>query len=222
MCIRDRSWKPYFTGEFNEDDVKLLDSEMHRLGNVVIPFENYGGLIEEKVRAILSDLYESGVRKLATYELSWYLGERAVNETSFLYWAAKRKIPVIVPAPMDGAVGSQLWLFQQTHRDFSIDVFKDESLLSDLVFESKRSGALIIGGGVSKHHLLWWNQFKGGLDYAVQVTTSTEYDGSLSGARLNEAVSWRKVSKKAKIANVIADATVAIPLMLKAALEGRS
>ena len=55
----------------------------------------------------------------------------------------------------------------------------------------------MIGGGISKHHVIWWNQFKGGLDYAVYITTATQYDGSLSGARLEEAVSWGKIKEKA-------------------------
>ncbi len=38
-----------------------------------------------------------------------------------------------------------------------------------------------MGGGLSKHHTLWWNQYRGGLDYAVYITTASEWDGSLSG-----------------------------------------
>jgi len=72
---------------------------------------------------------------------------------------------------------------------------KDETLLSDLVWNSKVSGALMIGGGVSKHHTIWWNQFKDGLDYTVFITTATEYDGSLSGARTREAISWGKINE---------------------------
>ena len=33
---------------------------------------------------------------------------------------------------------------------------------------------------------------EGGLDSAVGITTAPEYDGSLSGARLREAISWGK------------------------------
>ncbi len=43
---------------------------------------------------------------------------------------------------------------------------------------SKKTGALVIGGGISKHHTIWWNMFKGGLDYACYITTAVEYDGS--------------------------------------------
>ena len=214
-----RSWRTYYQGDFFEDDTRLLKNGFHRLGNIIIPFENYGEIIEEKVRKVLERIYNDGTREISTYELCWLLGKEAVSEDSILYWAYKNKVPIIIPGPLDGAVGSQLWFFQQIHRDFRLNVFKDEELLSNIVFEAKKTGAIIIGGGISKHHLLWWNQFRGGLDYAIQISTAIEYDGSLSGARLDEAISWKKISDKSIRVNVIADATIALPLIMRAVLE---
>ena len=71
----------------------------------------------------------------------------------------------------------------------------DGQMLSGKVFGAKSTGALMIGGGISKHHTLWWNQYRGGLDYALYVTTASEFDGSLSGAKVREAISWGKVTK---------------------------
>ena len=93
----------------------------------------------------------------------------------FLYWAHKNKIPVIVPGIVDGAVGSQVWLFHQQHKDLKIDILKDQSKLSDLVFEAKKVGCIHDWRGISKHHTLWWNQFRGGLDLAVYITTAHEW-----------------------------------------------
>ena len=73
--------------------------------------------------------------------------------------------------------------------------------------------ALIVGGGISKHHTIWWNQFKDGLDYVVYITTADEWDGSLSGARPREAVSWGKINEKAKRIMIEGDATVIMPIM---------
>ncbi|MEM4141489.1 MAG: deoxyhypusine synthase family protein, partial [Thermoplasmata archaeon] len=78
----------------------------------------------------------------------------------------------------------------------------------------KKTGALMIGGGISKHHTIWWNQFKGGLDYAIYITTAVEYDGSLSGARTREAISWGKIKQKAKHITVEGDATVLLPIIV--------
>ncbi|TLY10984.1 MAG: deoxyhypusine synthase, partial [Thaumarchaeota archaeon] len=85
-------------------------------------------------------------------------------------------------------------------------------------YGSKRTGAVIIGGGISKHHVLWWNLFKGGLDYACYITTAVEYDGSLSGAQVREAISWGKVKESAKTATLYAEATAVLPLIVSYAL----
>ncbi|MCJ7562239.1 MAG: deoxyhypusine synthase family protein, partial [Thermoplasmata archaeon] len=132
---------------------------------------------------------------------------------SILYWASRNQIPIYIPGITDGAFGAQLWLFRQQHPDFTVDVLKDEQELSDIVFTSKKAGALMIGGGISKHHVIWWNQFRGGLDYAVYLTTAEEYDGSLSGARIREAVSWGKVKESAKYVTVEGDATITMPII---------
>ena len=202
-----RSFKPYYHGSFFADDKELHKRGIYRLGNIFIPHENYAGIIEEKMAEIL----EGKEGNFATYEISWMIGEK-LHEDSLLYWAYKNKIPVIVPAPYDGAVGYQIWQYQQTH-EFTVDIKKDESLIADLVWNSKVSGALMIGGGISKHHVIWWNQFKDGLDYTVFITTATEYDGSLSGARTREAISWGKIKEEAKHITVQADATIVLPLL---------
>jgi hypothetical protein len=74
-----------------------------------------------------------------------------------------------VPGITDGSVGYQLWFFSQDHKDFRINLLKDEGDLNNIVFDAKKSGALIVGGGISKHHTIWWNQFKDGLDYVVYI-----------------------------------------------------
>ena len=200
-----RVWKDYYHGSFMVDDKELHKKGINRLGNIFIPNECYGKILEEKMQPILEKLYHEK-KTWSTKELVWMFGkhlEKEKNkEESFIYWAYKNKIPVFVPGVTDGAFGSQIWMYYQTHRDLIIDLLKDEQDLMNLVFTAKKSGALIIGGGISKHHTIWWNQFKDGLDYAVYITTAVEYDGSLSGAQTREAISWGKVKEKADI-NVI-------------------
>jgi len=208
-----RSFSNYYHGSFDLNDKILYKKGYHRLGNIIIPKKNYGELIEKKVLNLLEDLYGKGVRVLPSYKFCWELGKAINDESSFLYWAYKNQIPVIVPGFYDGGVGNSVWIFSQRRRDFRIDLLEDENLLSDKIFESKKRGALIIGGGISKHHTLWWSQFKGGLDYGIYITTSTEYDGSLSGARLKEGISWGKVNLRAREVTVLAEATIVLPLL---------
>ena len=210
-----RCWKDYYRGSFLMSDAKLRDKGINRLGNVLVPDESYGVIIEQKMQGLLQSLWKEGIREVSSSQMCREIGRRICNESSILYWAAKNSIPVYVPGITDGAVGYQTWLFSQDH-DFKLNLLKDSGELSEIVFNAKRSGALLIGGGISKHHTLWWNQFKDGLDYAVYISTADEWDGSLSGARPREAVSWGKISEKAKRMMIEGDASLILPLMVGA------
>jgi deoxyhypusine synthase len=211
-----RSFAKYYQGSFDADDSLLRKKGVHRLGNVFIPQDNYGTLIERKMAAWLDSISSSGHAEISTMELCNEIGRRLAAD-SILYWAAKNKIPVVVPGITDGAVGYQIWQYSQNHK-FKLNLLKDEQMLSDLVFESKKSGALILGGGISKHHVIWWNAFKGGLDYAVYITTAQEFDGSLSGARMKEAISWGKLKSSARHVTIDGDVTVLLPLLYSSLL----
>lgn len=214
-----RVWKKYYHGEFLMDDAELHRMGVNRLGNILVPNESYGIILEQKMQPILEKLWRSGKKEYSTKEIIWEFGKKINDEKSILYWCAKNKIPIYVPGITDGAFGSQLWMFTQKQREFKLDLFKDEQDLADIVFSAKRTGALMIGGGISKHHTIWWNQYRNGLDYVVFVTTAQEHDGSLSGARVREGISWGKVSEKARQVTIDGDATVLLPLMIRAVLE---
>jgi len=217
-----RIWKNYYHGSFKVDDKDLHKKGINRLGNIFIPNECYGNILEEKMQPILAELYKTK-QKWSTKELVWEFGKQLENEKdredSIIYWAWKNKIPMYIPGITDGAFGSQIWMYYQEHRDFTIDLFKDEQDISNIIFDAKKSGALIIGGGISKHHTIWWNQYKDGLDYAVYITTAVEYDGSLSGAQTREGISWGKIKEKADNITINGDATVLLPLIVSALFE---
>lgn len=211
-----RTWGAYHHGSFEADDAELFKKGFHRLGNVLVPRASYGELLEDRLREPLARLFAQS-KSVSTRELCRFLGENLDGEknreASLLWQCHKNDVPVFVPGPTDGAVGSQIWMRYQQDRAIRLDLLKDEQDLSDLAFGAKKLGGLIVGGGISKHHLIWWSQFRGGLDYAVAVTTAVEYDGSLSGARLREAISWGKLKAKAKHVTVEGDATLIIPLL---------
>ncbi|MCL4438995.1 MAG: deoxyhypusine synthase [Candidatus Thermoplasmatota archaeon] len=208
-----RTYLDYYAGSFDYSDRELRKLGINRLGNVFVPDESYGEIIEGKIQPIIEDLY-SRKKKWGVADLIHEVGLQLKSDSSILYNAARNDIPVYVPGITDGSFGSQLWSFYERNRDFSIDLLKDEHELSDIVFDAKKTGALMIGGGISKHHTIWWNQFRGGLDYAVYLTTAQEYDGSLSGAKLEEAISWKKVKEDAEFVNIYGDATVILPVLV--------
>jgi len=227
-----RVYTDYYHGDFMMDDAELRERGINRLGNVLVPNESYGDILGEKFKGFLQKIFdgftdEQKKKGITTHELVWKLGElidadpdaQERKEESIVYWLWKNQIPMVIPGPTDGSVGYQIWEFSQDH-DFRFHLLGDEQLLSDKTWGTKKSGALIIGGGISKHHVIWWNQFaEGGLDYAVYVSTAVEFDGSLSGARPREAVSWGKIGKEAKFVNIEEDATIALPLIYAALKE---
>ena len=213
-----RCFRPYYHGWFDANDRLLHRLRIHRIGNIFVPMESYGLVIEEKTKEFLEELWGDNISRIGTRRLLWELARRVIDksekrEESIIWWAYKKDIPIIVPGPLDGSFGYNLWIAYQ-NQGISIDVFADESLLSDIIWESEKLGALIIGGGISKHHTIWWAQFKGGLQYAVYITTAVELDGSLSGAQTREAVSWKKISEKAQHVTVWAEATIVLPLIV--------
>ncbi|MEM4679717.1 MAG: deoxyhypusine synthase family protein, partial [Thermofilaceae archaeon] len=158
-------------------------------------------------------------------ELAQEIGKRLGDANSVLAAAAERGVPVFSPGLVDSAFGTAFFTFRETGRSrgfsLELDVLGDLSRISDLVMESEKIGAIVLGGGISKHHVIWWAQFKGGLDYAVYITTATEFDGSLSGARTREAISWGKLKPEARHVTVPADATIVFPIIAAALLGER-
>ncbi len=219
-----RSYKHYYHGSFELDDIELGEHSLMRLGNVIVPNASYGEIIEAIVMPALEDIYNERVASsdktgadvwlgFGSIHLVWELGERIGTPDSLIYWAAKHRIPVCIPGITDGSIGAQLFMFRQKHRDFHLDTLADEQIMSDLTWEVGVSNALMVGGGISKHHVIWWNQYRGGLDSAVYITTAPEHDGSLSGARLREAISWGKMRPEAPHVCVEGDASVLLPLL---------
>jgi len=207
----------YHKGTFNADDAMLHKLGIYREGNVFIENEQYGLKMEQSFNKIMNDIYKSKdyKKEYSASELIYEFGKRIEDSGSILRQAYLNKVPVFCPGILDGAFGTALSIFAQDH-DFKLNLIRDELELSNIAFDNKVSGALMLGGGISKHHVIWWNQFKKGLDYAVYITTATQYDGSLSGARLTEAVSWGKIKEKARYTTIDGDVTIILPVMFAA------
>jgi deoxyhypusine synthase len=206
----------YYRGEWGYDDALLRTLDIHRLGNVLIPVENYGLAVEKFARSLFEELVKVK-KKWSVHEILWEAGRRISDEHSILRASYEAGIPVFVPGIYDGAFGSQV-VFNYGALSLELDLVGDEKKMIELVVSSKRLGALIIGGGISKHHTIWWAQLREGLDYAVYITTAVEYDGSLSGAQPREAISWGKLKPTSKHVVVYGDATVLLPIIVTGAL----
>lgn len=211
-----KSFANYELGSFDADDTQLRKHGINRIGNIFVPSKNFE-LFEQKIQHWFSELYAKQ-KCVSPRALNEFLGGK-LNESSFLYWCAKNKIPVFCPGITDGAIGLQMYFFKQEHADFCVDVTADMHDLAQIVLNAEKTAAIILGGGISKHHIIGANIVRNGLDYAVYVSTAQEYDGSLSGAQTREAKSWGKIQQKAKTVNVFGDATILFPIIAAALRE---
>jgi deoxyhypusine synthase len=208
--------KPFLLGDFNLDDKDLHRKGINRIGNILVPNDRYE-LLEDLLMPFFKEMYERQKKEnklVSPSELIFELGKTVNDENSIIYWATKNNIPIFCPAPTDGAFGLQLHFFKQNNKDFGIDVSGDMKQLADLVLNANKTGGIILGGGFAKHHTIGVNILREGLDYAVYITTATQYDGSLSGARSNEAKSWSKIKEEANSVTIEGDATIIFPLIV--------
>ena len=213
-----RTYAAYYKGDFMLDDAELREESISRLGNVLVPDSCYGEVLEDVLLPMFDEIFAE-TKSLSTHEIIDEVGARMEDEGSLLRQCHLHGVPVVVPGITDGSFGCQLWMYYQTHRGLRIDLFGDEQMLSEMTNHAERTGGLLVGGGISKHHVIWWNQFRGGLDYCVYLTTAMEYDGSASGAQIREAVSWGKVKPDAAKMTVEGDATISLPIIYAALRE---
>lgn len=204
-------------GSFQTDDVELHEKGINRVGNLLIKNESYMNF-ESLIERILKELYEKQ-KRWAVSEMLREIGLMLDDESSILYQAAKNDVPIFCPAITDGAFGFHLYLFQQDHPDFMVDVVRD---FGNILFASSfddRKGVIALGGSISKHHAILSTLLNGGAEYAVYMTTAHRTSGSMSGANTNEAKSWGKVKDESDVATVIGDVSITFPLAMIHALD---
>lgn len=204
-------------GTFLAEDKKLKDEDVGRIGDIYIDQKAFRHL-EKWMYKILENIPEEKRNRISIAELLSIIGKQIEDPESILAAAARKDVPVICPAFVDSIAGFHLWVFGQDKK-LRIDPLLDTSKIMDKVYEAKKVGIIVLGGGVPKHFALFANTFREGVDLAVQITMDRPEPGGLSGASLEEAISWGKIKPEGKGVTVICDATIAFPLIIAAALE---
>src|SRR4030066_1117481 len=74
-----RCWRNYYRGSFVMNDSKLHEEGINRFGNVLVPNDSYGMIIEEKIQALLQDLWKEGKREISASQLVREIGKRCCN-----------------------------------------------------------------------------------------------------------------------------------------------
>ncbi|GMF01938.1 unnamed protein product [[Candida] boidinii] len=219
-------------GEFSLPGKDLRDKGMNRIGNLIVPNDNYCKF-EEWIVPILDTMLEEqeqfakekGADCLDNDVPFWTpsrmidrFGKEINDESSVLYWAHKNKIPIFCPAITDGSIGDMLFFhtFKASPKQIRLDIVQDIRRINSLSMEASKAGMLILGGGLIKHHICNACLMRNGADYAVFINTGQEFDGSDAGARPDEAVSWGKIKAEAKSVKVYTDVTIVWPLIVAA------
>lgn len=187
--------KPTFLGDFNLKGEELREKGINRIGNLLIPNDNYCAF-EDWITPHLNEMIKIQKEKNKVWtpsKIIKFLGRKIDNKESIYYWCAKNKIPVFCPALTDGSIGDMMFFNNYRNPGFTIDILRDLCKLNKIAIKAKKTGMIILGGGVIKHHICNANLMRNGADYAVYINTASEYDGSDSGARPDEAVSWGKI-----------------------------
>ena len=198
------------------DDEDLNEEGIGRIADINVGSDDFT-IFETEITRIFEKI-SSQKTHISIQELLHEVGLMVDDENSFVAAAAKNNVPIFAPGLIDSMMGLQLWIFNQDH-DFVVDAVADMHYLSDIVFEAERVGAILLGGGLTKHYTLASNVIKGGLDAAIQVTMDRPEAGSLGGAPLEEAKSWAKARCGSSLASVVGDVTVIFPLIYAACLD---
>ncbi|KAL8790843.1 MAG: hypothetical protein Q9195_006168 [Heterodermia aff. obscurata] len=193
---------PTYLGSFSAVGADLREKGMNRIGNLVVPNNNYCAFEDWVVPILDKMLEEQEASKTCEEPLVWMpstvigrLGKEINDESSICYWAYKNNIPIFCPALTDGSFGDMLYFhtFKSSPRFLDISITRDIRRINDIALHAKRAGMIILGGGVVKHHIANACLMRNGAESAVYINTAQEFDGSDAGARPDEAVSWGKI-----------------------------
>ncbi len=198
-------------------DAELREAGMGRIADIYVDEKDFE-TFESRIYDFLDALSDEERTTLSPSEFIDKLGHTFTDEDSIVYQAAHKGIPIFSPGLMDSMLGFHLYTYSTTAK-LSLDFVKDLRILGQIVTESTKTGAIMLGGGLTKHFTMGSTILRGGLDLAVQITLDRPEGGSLGGAPLEEGVSWQKVQTEASFESVIGDATIIFPLLVIAALD---
>jgi deoxyhypusine synthase len=207
---------PHYIGDFRLNGAELRKRGVNRIGNLLVPNESYCKF-EDWFKPLVHKLHdeqEATGHLMTPSELIRRLGTEINDESSVYYWCAKHGIRVYCPAITDGSLGDMLFFHTVGRPGFVLDVVRDIKNINQEAVFAKRTGMVVLGGGVVKHHVFNANLMRNGADYTVLINTASEYDGSDAGADPDEAISWGKVRVGSRTVKLHADASLVFPLLV--------
>ncbi len=212
---------PLYKGSFNVDDRELAKKGIVRIYDIFLPIET----LFKTDEYIQENFDIEG--NFSTAEIHNYLGKKLLENSkkpdkSLLATCAKYDVPIYCPSPGDSSIGMNLSYLRLKNKKIHTDVERDVLETTAIIYNSKKSGAIILGGGAPKNFFMQtqpmisqiFRKKERGHNYFIQVTSDVPPYGGLSGATPQEAISWKKIDAKSKTyVTVYGDATIIAPLI---------
>jgi deoxyhypusine synthase len=232
--------RSHFRYDPKMDDRELFHAGYNRVYDSLEPESNLD-YIEEIVQNLLCKWDHNEV--VCSWKLNKVIGEYLKQNApgrGILKSACEHNVPIFVPAFSDSELGIDFALHQRGRkRDgkpvLRFDPFEDFEYFAKTLMDKKKMGIFTVGGGVPRN---WSQQFgvfaellaRRGYEkvplkrynYGLRICPEPVHWGGLSGSTYSEAVSWGKFvppEEGGRLAEVFEDATVALPLIVRAVLE---
>ncbi|MGQ9781916.1 MAG: deoxyhypusine synthase family protein [Nitrososphaeria archaeon] len=218
---------PIHQGSSNVDDELLLKQGIVRIYDIFLPektlFET-----DRFVRDTVGEYSSRASRPISTAELHYIMGKRLLEiapraEESILATAAEYDVPVYTPSPGDSSIGMNTARLKLKGGGVIVDPDLDVLETAAIIFNSSKNGVIVLGGGSPKNFYFQTQPMldqilgisRGGHDYVIQISVDVPQYGGLSGATLQEAVSWGKIKPREEVnkVTVYSDITIAAPLL---------
>ena len=216
---------PIKQGNSEVDDMKLFENEIVRIRDVYIKFCETLEAQDQIIQKMFGKNFPD--KPFTTAEFCNLMGNLSKKqskypEKSFITTAYDFDVPVYISTLKDSSLALNLAVQRLQGKIYNLDFVREIIEQAAILFNSKKSGIVEIGGGVPKNtaqqtgplldQILGRND--GGQDYIIQITDARPDTGGLSGATLQEGKSWGKVKNAHEgTVTVYADATIAFPIL---------
>lgn len=233
----------HFIGTHTIDDIKLRKNRVDRIYDVFADedkFYSADNWITKEFCLNLKGNYPYSSREIL-YLLGKVLSKKARDKDSILINAYKCNVPIFCPAFGDSSLGFSIMFVNRRKKEKTIIIDGKKYVLkkrriivdqmkdvdeSSKITEKAHTGVIYIGGGTPKNYIQqtaviadYQTRHDRSHKFAVQITTDSPQWGGLSGCTFEEAKSWGKIDKNAKMVTCHCDATIALPIVVHALSE---
>ncbi|MDD5543389.1 MAG: deoxyhypusine synthase family protein [Acidobacteriia bacterium] len=212
----------HYIGSPHADDTHLVDEMVDRVYDTYADEREFR-LLDDYIGDFTGRLDQS--RGYTTREFLYLLGQevsKIAKEDGIVTSAYKHNVPLYCPAVADSSIG--IGVAESRYRGknkFLFDVAQDVVETARIAAESPVTGVIYFGGGTPKNFIqqtqvtaLIMSEAVPGHKYAIQVCVDMPQWGGLSGCTFEEAQSWGKIAKDARMVMVHCDATIGMPMLV--------